>query len=189
MKKNHVTLTIGAILVIIFGFMLLTYQVRHTEVAIRTTFGKANENNIGEGFHFRFPWPIDEVYKFAKRIQSSEWTFEETGTIEAKPVLVKVFVTWKISEALKFFYSFSGDMAKANEALEGKVRSAQNAVIGKYAFNNLVTTNEEELKLDAIEAEMKTRVGIDSKDNGIEIIMVGIKRHGKTAEELKAEGK
>ena len=27
MKKNHITLTIGVILVIIFGFMLLTFQV------------------------------------------------------------------------------------------------------------------------------------------------------------------
>jgi membrane protease subunit HflC len=58
------------------------------------------------------------------------------------------------------------------------VRSAQNAVIGNYAFNNLVTTNNEELKLDAIEDDMKKRVGEDSDDNGIEIIMVGIKRLG-----------
>ena len=42
--KNQTTITIGVILVIIFGFMLLTFQVRHTEVAIRTTFGKAVEN-------------------------------------------------------------------------------------------------------------------------------------------------
>ncbi|MBT3842804.1 MAG: hypothetical protein HOF61_11560, partial [Verrucomicrobia bacterium] len=118
------------------------------------------------------------VHKFDKRIQSSEWTFEETGTIDAQPILVKVFVTWKISDALKFFGSFGGDMAKANESLESNVRSAQNAVIGNYAFNNLVTTNKEELKLDAIEDDMKKRVGEDSVGNGIEIIMVGIKRLG-----------
>ena len=34
MKKNYITLTIGAFLVIIFGFMLFTFQVRETEVAI-----------------------------------------------------------------------------------------------------------------------------------------------------------
>jgi membrane protease subunit HflC len=41
-----------------------------------------------------------------------------------------------------------------------------------------VTTNKEELKLDAIEDDMKKRVGEDSVGNGIEIIMVGIKRLG-----------
>ena len=118
------------------------------------------------------------MHKFDKRIQSSEWTFEETGTIDAQPILVKVFVSWKISDALKFLNSFGDDMAKANEVLENKVRSAQNAVIGNYAFNNLVTTNKEELKLDEIEAGMKKLVGADTRGDGIEIIMVGIKRLG-----------
>ncbi len=183
MKKNYITLTIGAFLVIIFGFMLFTFQVRETEVAIKTWFLKTVVNDKGKadidpGFRFRLPWPAHDVHKFDKRIQSSEWTFEETSTIDAQPILVKVFVAWKISDALKFFGSFSGDMAKANEALESNVRSAQNAVIGNYAFNNLVTTNKEELKLDEIETKMKTRVGEDSKEDGIEIIMVGIKRLG-----------
>ena len=178
MQKNYITLTVGTLLVIIFGFMLFTFQVRETEVAIKTRFGKAGEANLGPGFHFRLPWPVHDVHIFDNRIQSSEWTFEETGTKEGKPILIKVFVTWKISDALKFFNSFSGDLAKANVVLEGKVRSAQNAVIGKYAFNNLVTTNAKDLKLDAIEVDMKERVGADSADNGIEIIMVGIKRLG-----------
>ena len=191
MKKNRISLTIGAILVIILGFMLMTYQVRPTEMAIRTTFGKANKNNIGEGFHFRFPWPIDQVYKFDKRIQSFESTFEEVGTTEGKPILVQMFVTWRIKEddALKFFYTFSGDKTKAHDNLQVKVRSAQNAVISKYAFNNLMSNNEEELKLDAIVAEIKKRVGENSEGDGIEIIMVDIKLPGKTGAELKAEGK
>ena len=178
MKKNYITMTVGAFLVIIFGFMLFTFQVRQTEVAIKTRFGKAGEASIGPGFHLRLPWPVNEVYKFDNRIQNSEWTFEETGTKEGKPILVKVFVTWKIKEPLKFYNSFSGDLAEANEVLEGKVRSAQNAVIGMYAFNNLVTTNEEDLKLDAIEADMRDRVDTDSEGDGIEIKMVGIKRLG-----------
>ena len=72
----------------------------------------------------------------------------------------------------------TGDLAKADDLLQGQVRSAQNAVIGKYAFNELVSTNKDELKLDEIEEEMKTRVAEASKVNGIEIIMVGIKRLG-----------
>jgi membrane protease subunit HflC len=183
MKNNYITLTISAFFVIIFGFMLFTFQVRETEVAIKTWFLKAVVNDEGKadikpGFHFRLPWPAHDVHKFDKRIQSSEWTFEETGTIDAQPILVKVFVSWKISDALKFLNSFGDDMAKANEVLENKVRSAQNAVIGNYAFNNLVTTNKEELKLDEIEAGMKKLVGADTRGDGIEIIMVGIKRLG-----------
>ena len=203
MKKNQIntSLIIGAFLVIIFGFMLFTFQVREGEVAIKTRFGKAVlyddlyvegdtlpdgkavgdvklKADIAPGLHLRLPWPVHDVHIFDKRIQSSEWAFEQTGTSNAQPILIKVFVTWKISDALKFFDKFSGDKAKADAVLEGKVRSAQNSVIGEYAFNNLVSTNKEELKLDEIEEKMKTRVADDSKDNGIEIIMVGIKRLG-----------
>ena len=111
MKKNHITLTIGVILVIIFGFMLLTFQVRHTEVAIRTTFGKAvvdseGKADIESGFHFRWPWPVNEVYKFDKRIQSSEWTFEQTATTEGKPILIKVFATWRINNASSIIWCY-----------------------------------------------------------------------------------
>ena len=187
MKKNHVTLTIGAILVIIFGFMLLTYQVRHTEVAIRTIFGKAvlddetKKADIGPGFHFRWPWPINEVYKFDKRIQSSEWTFEQTSTSEGKPILIKVFTTWEIDNALDFFTSFGGDLNMADNKLKDIVRSAQNAAIGNYTFEQIVNTNAELLKLDEIEAEMKTKASTNTGNFGINIRMVGIKRLGLPA--------
>ena len=199
MKKNHITLMIGTILVIIFGFMLLTYQVRHTEIAIRTTFGnpviqKTGKADIEPGFRFRFPWPINEVYKFDRRIQNSEWTFETTSTTEGKPILVKVFVTWQISDALQFFQKFSGDLSLANKTLESTVRSAQNSVIGNYTFEQIVNTDADLIKLSEIEEKMKAEATKDTSTFGIEIKMVGIKRLGLPAtvtaavfERMKAE--
>ena len=188
MKKNHIntSLIIGAFLVIIFGFMLFTFQVREGEVAIKTRFGKAvlydgGKADIEPRFaHLRLPWPVHDVHIFDKRIQSSEWAFEQTGTSNAQPILITVFVTWRISDARNCLIDRFTTAIRPRPMLcsEGKVRSAQNAVIGEYAFNNLVSTNKEELKLDEIEEEMKTRVAEASKDNGIEIIMVGIKRLG-----------
>ena len=180
MKKNHVTLTIGAILVIIFGFMLLTYQVRHTEVAIRETItGSASE--IDEGFKFRFPWPINEIHKFDKRIQNSEWNFETTSTKEGKPILVKVFATWQIIDALQFFKSFDGNLADANSKLADIVGSAQKTVIGEYTFEQIVNTNPDLLKLTEIENKIREKASESTDKSGIEIKMVGIKRLGLTA--------
>jgi len=205
MKKNHITLTIGAILVIIFGFMLLTFQVRHTEVAIRETI-TGGADNIGPGFHPRFPWPINEIHKFDKRIQNSEWVFATTNTKEGKLILVKVFATWRISDALQFFQTLDGDLAKANSKLEDVVRSAQTAVIADYTFEQIVNTDPDLLKLEEIEDKMREKASKDIINSGIEIKMVGIKRLGLTAtvteavfgrmkaerqariEEVKAEG-
>ena len=185
MKKNHVTLTIGTILVIIFGFMLLTYQVRHTEVAIRETI-TGSAYNIDEGFKLRFPWPINEIHKFDKRIQSSEWMFETTSTKEGKPILVKVFATWQISDALQFFKSFDGNLADSNSKLKDIVRSAQQTVIGEYTFEQIVNTNPDLLKLAEIESKIREKAS-ESTDKsgssngvGIEIKMAGNKRLGLT---------
>jgi len=183
MKKNYVTLTIGMILVIIFGFMLLTFQVRHTEVAIRTFFGKAvlgkdGKADIDPGFKFRLPWPINEVHKFDNRIQSSEWIFEQVNTKEGQPILVKVFVTWHIDDALQFFESFKGDLNMADERLEDAVRSAQNLVITTKNFDQIVNTNADLLKLDEIEKEMLLEASKNTSEFGIKIKMVGIKRLG-----------
>jgi len=180
MKKNHVTLTIGAILVIIFGFMLLTYQVRHTEVAIRETI-TGSAYNITEGFKLRFPWPINEIHKFDKRIQNSEWKFATTSTKEGKPILVKVFATWQISNALDFFKSFDGDLADANSKLADFVSSAQKTVIGEYTFEQIVNTNPDLLKLTEIENKIREKASESTDKSGIEIKMVGIKRLGLTA--------
>lgn len=185
MKKNHITLTIGAILVIIFSFMLLTFQVRHTEVAIRETV-TGGASNIEEGFKFRFPWPINEIHKFDKRIQNSEWVFATTNTKEGKPILVKVFATWRISDALEFFQTFDGDLAKANGKLEDVVRSAQTAVIADYTFEQIVNTDPDLLKLEEIEDKMREKASKGIINSGIEIKMVGIKRLGLTAKVTEA---
>jgi len=51
MQKNYITLTVGTLLVIIFGFMLFTFQVRETEVAIKT-----RQDSFRQGWRGQ-PWP------------------------------------------------------------------------------------------------------------------------------------
>ena len=40
MKRNPLTLIIGLLLILIFGLLLFVFQVRKSEVAVVTTFGK-----------------------------------------------------------------------------------------------------------------------------------------------------
>ena len=41
MKRNLLTLVIGAVLIVIFALLLFVFQVRQSEVAVVTTFGKS----------------------------------------------------------------------------------------------------------------------------------------------------
>ena len=184
MQKNYISLTVGAILVIIFGFMLFSFQVRQTEVAIKTQFGKVivkeNKAGIKPGFHFRWPWPINKVQKFDNRLQSSESAFAQKSTRQGETILIKTFVIWKIKEdnPLEFFKSSGGASTKAKTDLQDRVDAVTTDVIGQYNFNQLVSTKEEDLKLEEIENEMTKQVINKTASYGVEVKMVGIKRIG-----------
>ncbi|MDB6110953.1 MAG: hflC 3, partial [Pedosphaera sp.] len=72
MKSNALTITIGALLVLIFGLLLFVFQVRKTEIAVVTTFGKPTRTKSTPGAALKLPWPIQKVYKFDQRIQNFE---------------------------------------------------------------------------------------------------------------------
>src|SRR3954464_3584089 len=119
MKRNTLTFTIGILLVLIFGALLFTFQVRQTEVALVTTFGKptrdinTNPDKPEPGLYFKMPWPIQKVQKFDKRIQNFEDNFGETQTRDGKNVLVSVYVGWTITNPKLFRELFNGDVVRA----------------------------------------------------------------------------
>ena len=204
MQKNYISLTVGAILVIIFGFMLFSFQVRQTEVAIKTQFGDVvldEENNPGikPGFRLRWPWPINKVQKFDSRLQSSETAFAQKS-IQGGTILIKTFVNWKIDDNNpRDFYESSGrDSTRANTLIRDQLAAVTTDVIGGYSFNQIVSAEKEtttttdpdtgetttgpnpdyDLKLDEIETKLTEQVIEKTATYGIDVKMVGIKRIG-----------
>ena len=53
MKRNPITLITSAVLLVIFVCMLFTFQVRQTEVAVVTRFGKYSRSVTNAGFQWR----------------------------------------------------------------------------------------------------------------------------------------
>jgi modulator of FtsH protease HflC len=182
MKRNSLTLIVGALLVVIFVLLLFTFQVRQTEIALITTFDRPSATYITEpGFRVKWPPPIQKVYKFDKRTQTFDHDpIEETLTRDNFNVLVQVYAGWKISRPDLFFSSFpSGRAAAAHPTLEALVRGAKNAVVGQHPFSHFVSTNPEELQVARIEREMLERIQGPALNNyGIEIQFLGIKKLG-----------
>ena len=134
MKRNILTVIVGAVLVVIFALLLFTFQVRKSEVAVVTTFGNPTRNLAEPNLYFKWPWPIQKVYKYDARIQNFEDKFSENFTRDNIILLSSVYVGWKISDAAAFFPKFPGGSAvpAAQRMLESMLRSAKIAVIGKH---------------------------------------------------------
>jgi modulator of FtsH protease HflC len=179
MKNRTPTLVIGALLLIIFLFLLFAFQVRTTEVAVVTTFGEVTATRTDPGLYLRFPYPIQNIYKFDKRIQNFDRRYEQSFTRDKKSPIISVFVGWRIADPDKFLRSVNGDVARAESVLENVVRDAKNSVIGRHDFSELISPDPALVKFDKIEQEMKDAMADTTlKTYGIAIEIVGIKQLG-----------
>lgn len=180
MKRNPVTLVTAGLLVLIFGFMLFTFQVRQTEVAVVTTFGKYSGSATNAGFQARLPWPIQKVYKFDRRLQTLESKFDQSITRDQINILAKVWVGWRIAgDARTFLEKLNGDLTSVERTLEPLIRNAKSEVLGQHDFGDLISTNVASLKFAQIEGEILDRVKTRAlADYGIEIHLLGIKQLG-----------
>jgi membrane protease subunit HflC len=166
--------------VVIFGLMIFTFQVRQTESAVVTTFGKYSRSITNADLYWRWPWPIQNVYKFDNRIQNFDRKFDQTTTQDARSLVVSVFVGWRIADPRIFLERFAnGDVGRAEQALENLVQNSKNSVISKHPFSDLISTNQAALRFEEIELEMLEMIKPQARSNyGIQVELLGIKQLG-----------
>ena len=133
MKKNPLTLIIGAVLIVLFALLLFVYQVRTTQVAAVTTFSKPTLEVTNAGAYFKWPWPVQKVYYFDKRVQNFEDDFTEGLTADNNNLLTSVYVGWRITDPKAFMLRFpGGSVTDAQKKLKGLLGSSKNAIVGKH---------------------------------------------------------
>jgi len=181
MKKSLATFAIAAVLAVIFLLLLFTYQVRQSEVAVVTTFGKPTIERPDPGLYFKWPWPVQQVYKFDQRVQTFSDRFSERSTADSALLLSSVYVGWRISDANAFFLKFpGGSVEAARRQLEDIVGSAKAAVVGDHNLSDFVNSNPRDLKFDAIEGEIKdvVQAKLATNNYGIRVEFLGLQRIG-----------
>ncbi|HTX21051.1 MAG TPA: protease modulator HflC [Candidatus Aquilonibacter sp.] len=181
-KRNVLTFIVGAVLVVIFLLLLFVFQVRQSETAVVTTFGRISGPPREPGLHFKWPWPIQEVYKYDDRVQNFQDKFEETLTADQNDLITSVYVGWRISDAGDFLRRFPGDpsisIPNAQEQLESMLRSANIAVVGQHPLSDFVNADPKQLKFDEIEnqIEQAVRAELSTNDWGVSLDFLGLKK-------------
>lgn len=208
MKTSRINLVIGSLLLAVFVLLLFLFQVRQTEVAVVTTFGKATRPITDAGLYFKWPWPVQKVTKLDKRLQSFEGKLEETLTRDGRNLIIQVFAGWRISIAdpALFYSRFNGSIPEAEKSLENIIRTAKNGAVGRHNFSDFISVNSSDLKFEEIEKEILAAVQSDTKAQGMDVQVTQIKalrlpesvtekvfermraERSKEVERLKAEG-
>lgn len=175
MKKIAIKIFI-ALVVIVMGLYLIAFQVRETESALVTRFGKPVRTITEPKLCFKLPAPIERVHKFDSRMHVFEADLGETNTKGAVPIIVNTYVVWRIAEPLKFLNSVS-TVKEAEVKLYSQITDTQNRVIGQHSFGEFVNSDPAKIKFKEIEAEMLADLEQTlSNEYGIEIKTLGIKQ-------------
>lgn len=176
--KNLAIPILVAVIFAIMAVYLVAFQVRETESAFVTRFGKVlDDREITEpGLYFKWPAPIEYVHKFDSRMRILEAPVSETTTSGKVPIIVKTYIVWRIAQPLKFYNSVE-TIAEAERKLTSQINDTQNRIVGQYAFSEFINSDPEKVQFEAIQAEMlKDLQASVGEDYGVEVKTLGIKQ-------------
>ncbi len=180
LRKNIWTIMVAAILVIVLGIYLFSYQVPSNYVGVKFTLGKFSTVDKDPGLKFRWPAPIQTVRLLDMRIRLFDTKKQEQLTKDKNNVIVTVSTGWNITDPKKFVEKLK-TVDEAEKMLKSRVDSAKNKALGEYYLNELINTNAEyqQKKFTNFENRIKFLLNNDltaSADWGVKISYLGIKQ-------------
>ena len=186
---------LAVLLVLAILSFMVTYTVRFNEVAVVTTFGKASDSGDVQqpGLKLKLPYPIQSVTKYDSRLRYIETRPETQQTRDNRQVTIQAFASYRVTDPLKFFRSFSArggraedHFEEADQRLSDRLRAALGEV-SKYNMDELFTPEFGASKIPDLEERMLAAVrsagsesvpdqALSLSDFGVEVTTVGIHR-------------
>ena len=162
------------VLVIILGALALDsfYIVNEWQRAIVLQFGKVQRDDVQPGLHVKIPI-ADVVYRFDGRILTLDTPPQRYFTVEKKPLIVDLFVKWRISDTVKKYYeSTSGEEQRASNALSERVNEGLRNQIGSRTMHEVISGERDQLMHELTESLNAVMV----EQFGMNVIDVRVKR-------------
>ena len=170
--NKAIAIIVGVVLLLMFLLFSMTYTVSFNEVAIKSTFGQADEDSVvtEPGLKFKLPFLADRVEKFDTRLQYLPSPEQEIPTADGQTVVVQAFLMWRVDgdNARQFDRSY-GSISEAEGLLDDQLRDALPA-ISQFEFDELLGQDS---KLAAAEDAILQKLA-PLRERGVEPVAVGI---------------
>lgn len=175
MKSRALSVAVGAVILVVLLLYLFSFKVRETETVVLTTFGKPAQAIEVAGLRFKWPWPIQSVRRFDRRLNLFDTTLGEVLTSDRQPIVVSLAVGWRIKDPLKFL-QYAGSEPNGERFLRQLV-DHQTSVVGQYKLENFVSTDPKLIKFEEIETELMAPVNLAAgNEYGVEVPLLRIRR-------------
>ncbi len=150
------------------------HTVDESEYVVVTQFGDPVKTIKKAGLHRKLPWQT--VNRFDRRMQLYETPMVEYLTGDKKNVVLQAFVCWRIDDPLEFFRAVR-TFESATQKLDDLICASIGAKLGDYEMSNLISVNEDEVRIPEMEELIATEVNSKTQEGyGIAVARVGISR-------------
>ncbi len=172
--KKTIAVVIGAGLLVLLVLFSSTYTVRYHELAIKTRFGKIQDDSVQTeaGLHFQLPLFAEQVTKYDTRLQLLESPLRMVATADDQQVMVRAFLMWKVDrDNAQVFHKHFTKISDANDGLKERLNTALEAMIKGYDFETLVGTKS---RLPDVEGDLLDYLNPSLTALGVQSVSVGI---------------
>lgn len=179
MKKYLARWIVGVLIIFIVAFFGFTFVVQEGTIGVISRFGAPRAEIEAAGLYFKWPWPFERVIELDGRYHYLDTSFAEILTRDKRNIILQTYAIWSIEKPQLFVQTLGDDIEIAELHLNTMLVDAKNAVLGRHDMSALVSTEEEELKLDIIESSIyENVVNLASNRYGIKIDQIGLKKIG-----------
>lgn len=161
-------------IVVAIGILAYTtiFFVDEREKAIKLQFGKIVETGYTPGFHFKLPYPFNEIKKLDGRILTIDQRPVRFLTKEKKYMVVDSFVKWRIIDEINYYTATSG--GREQNAASLIYRMVDDGLRNEFAKRTVQEVIAEDRT--QIMGLLTSNIDEKAKSLGIDIVDVRIKR-------------
>jgi len=153
-------------------FLSSLFLVDQRQYAVVYTLGEIREVIDEPGLHLKWPPPFQNVVYYDKRILTLDTAeIDRFITSEKLNLQVDSFIKWQIIEPKAFIRSVQGSQQVAADRISRSLRDALNNEIAKRTVAEIISGQR-----DKLVENIRAKVDEDSRQIGVQIVDVGLKR-------------
>ncbi|MGL1889389.1 MAG: protease modulator HflC [Reichenbachiella sp.] len=174
MKFIHKAILMTIVLAIL-GYNFCTVIINQGEIGVVLNFGKPVRFLMEPGLFFKLPDPLHSVTRIDSRLMMLQPRASEFLTKDKKNIIQESSICYKIIDPLLYLKTL-----QSPEALERRLTdmmySHSGQLLGLSELSDLVNVDKEKMKLDAMNTALTKELKDETKQYGIHVENVFIKR-------------
>jgi len=160
------------LLIALFVLMSTVFVVDQRQFAVVYALGEIRKVIDEPGLYFKLPPPFQNVVYYDKRILTIDTSDSDRFiTSEKLNVMIDTFVKWRIIDPPTFIRSVAGSEQIAVDRINRSLRDALNNEIARRTVSDMISSAR-----DQVVENVRAKVNDDSRQIGVEIIDVRLKR-------------